>query len=712
MLQVSLGALFMVSGGTFAALNSDIQLPPTGNAGDIITVEYWNQLINGTKEVDERTREITNKDGKTAIGGVNKDDASYQEPQETLDVRGAIKIQNTASENSGTIRFDEIAKDFEGYTGDEWKSLTKGDGTGAGGDCSLVDSGISFSTGVATASCSSGSISYSSVEWQGKDGYFPSLGIRSTQTSASINCLGNACKLHLICCAGGAGSGGENDVLAQLNCSDGNIPKWNTSLAKWACGIDEGTQKLPWTEFEGDVYRKEGNVGIGTGVDKPNTKLDVRGDIHMNQEKVATEPWVNAHNFLTTELDPQVGTNTTDALSKWNGSALISSGIFEKSGSIGIGTNSPSSKLDVRGNIKMNSQKVATEPWVNAQGFLKSYIDTNTQLSESQVDTYANNNGYLKSYNETDPQVGWNTTNKLSKWNGSALVSSGVFENGGKVGIGTTSPISKLDVRGQIFAQGGIFINDGNQDGAQITFANNRAGEIGDSYNIDVANGRLRFFYQPKNGSGEESISLRNNSLYVRTDLILDDTGGGMANDYINPSNISADLNFINVSKNDYVMRGYNGSLRFISRHSSENSNEPGFTETIKMELSHDGDLRANSYNNLSDKRLKKNIKTISGLDTIMKMRGVTFDWKESGKSTVGLIAQEVEKVLPDLVSTSETTGLKAVAYSNVVAPLIEAVKELKTEKDSEILALKKENKALKESLEELMLRVEALEKK
>lgn len=53
--------------------------------------------------------------------------------------------------------------------------------------------------------------------------------------------------------------------------------------------------------------------------------------------------------------------------------------------------------------------------------------------------------GYLTSYTETDPQVGTNTTNFLSKWNGTSLVTSSVFDNG-RVGIGTTSPVARLHV--------------------------------------------------------------------------------------------------------------------------------------------------------------------------------------------------------------------------------------------------------------------------
>lgn len=77
-----------------------------------------------------------------------------------------------------------------------------------------------------------------------------------------------------------------------------------------------------------------------------------------------------------------------------------------------------------------------------------------------------------------------------------------------------------------------------------------------------------------------------------------------------------------------------------------------------------------------SDEALKENIATLEdSLDSVKKLRGVSYSWKESGKQSIGLIAQEVEQVLPKLVS--EQDGLKSVKYGNIVAVLVEAIKEL-----------------------------------
>ncbi len=94
-----------------------------------------------------------------------------------------------------------------------------------------------------------------------------------------------------------------------------------------------------------------------------------------------------------------------------------------------------------------------------------------------------------------------------------------------------------------------------------------------------------------------------------------------------------------------------------------------------------------------SDERLKKNILTISDpLNKIIALRGVSFNWKDSGRKNIGLIAQEVEKVFPEAVETNFSTGLKSVEYGNLVGPLIEAIKE----QQKEIDALKKEVSELK----------------
>ena len=92
-----------------------------------------------------------------------------------------------------------------------------------------------------------------------------------------------------------------------------------------------------------------------------------------------------------------------------------------------------------------------------------------------------------------------------------------------------------------------------------------------------------------------------------------------------------------------------------------------------------------------SDERLKTNIKTIeNALDTVSKMRGVTYDRIDSGIKGVGVIAQEMKEVLPEVVMEALSDDeFMSVSYGNIVGVLIEAIKELK----AEIEELKGQNK-------------------
>ena len=98
-------------------------------------------------------------------------------------------------------------------------------------------------------------------------------------------------------------------------------------------------------------------------------------------------------------------------------------------------------------------------------------------------------------------------------------------------------------------------------------------------------------------------------------------------------------------------------------------------TTTINYQLVVDQTIGATAYVYNSDRNLKTNIKTIDNpLEKITRLRGVYFNWKRDNTKGVGLIAQEVEKVFPELVKGEE--GNKGVEYGNLVAPLIEAIKE------------------------------------
>ena len=100
-----------------------------------------------------------------------------------------------------------------------------------------------------------------------------------------------------------------------------------------------------------------------------------------------------------------------------------------------------------------------------------------------------------------------------------------------------------------------------------------------------------------------------------------------------------------------------------------------GGTERLEV---NGGTITANgTFNNTSDERLKKNVEPIqNALADICQLEGVTFDWKDSGASGQGFIAQQVEPIIPDVVNTDEDDGMKSVNYVGLIGHLVEAIKE------------------------------------
>jgi hypothetical protein len=105
------------------------------------------------------------------------------------------------------------------------------------------------------------------------------------------------------------------------------------------------------------------------------------------------------------------------------------------------------------------------------------------------------------------------------------------------------------------------------------------------------------------------------------------------------------------------------------------------------------GDVTATSHLTYSDARLKQDVEEVSGaLDMVSRMHPVYYNWNNGseainpGHKEIGFLAQEVESIIPNVVHTKadgEFSDLKGVAYDRLVALLVSAVKELKSEVDS-----------------------------
>lgn len=143
-----------------------------------------------------------------------------------------------------------------------------------------------------------------------------------------------------------------------------------------------------------------------------------------------------------------------------------------------------------------------------------------------------------------------------------------------------------------------------------------------------------------------------------------------------------ADGNEINATN-----EGHDGAWLFLNYHDGSHVRIGGYDPSSVSDLHVQGSVHAQGFNGPSDERLKTNINSISNaLQLVTQLRGVTFNWKQrkNDPQHFGLIAQEVERVIPTLVGTETIDRSKApeqIAYKNVdymalIPLMIEAIKE------------------------------------
>ena len=228
---------------------------------------------------------------------------------------------------------------------------------------------------------------------------------------------------------------------------------------------------------------------------------------------------------------------------------------------------------------------------------------------------------------------------------GTALDISGDIDVDGTTNLdvvdidGAVDMASTLGVAGVVTANAGVVVDNITIDGTEI----------------DLSSGDL--------------------TLDVAGDIVLDAAGEEVIykDGSTNVGHVSMDSDNLTikslVSDKDMIFQGNDGGT--------------GIT-ALTLDMSAAG---AATFNNdvtaFSDERLKTDIETINdALNKVCQMRGVTFKrTDDDGRTSVGVIAQEIEKVLPEVVREDNSEDkIKSVAYGNIVGVLIEAIKELKSE--------------------------------
>jgi hypothetical protein len=448
--------------------------------------------------------------------------------------------------------------------------------------------------------------------------------------------------------------------------------------------------------------------------------------------------------------------STTSGARSWSTYMRITSG-----GDVGIGTTSPSRKLDVLGNTRVYGSsgndvsftlqsQGSSAPYLVLNGSLSSYNLLRFQYAgtdyagigafnsdiTSALSFYTNGISSERMRITSGGNVGINTTfsgiNTASQLTIKASVTDGnqiyivqsnddrgwrmkaktdghfylqsAYSSGnsdkfmiqydtGNVGIGTTSPSYRLDLNGgssdttlriQTTGQNPVRLRLTNEE-RDFILTNNPGDDLL-SFFYDNAN-RLQFnttnqwFNSGNVGINTSSPTLGklqvtgdNNQLAVHT------TGTYSSIYFYNGGNDRAG---IYVSNTETHIEGRGSSGLFFGGAVSQNHMiiTPGGNVGIGT-TSPSTKLEVNgTITETSSIRYKENIETIKyGLDKILQMRGVTYDRKDSGLKEVGVIAEEINEIFPDLVVKNEEGLVESVSYGRFTALLIEAIKELKIE--------------------------------
>jgi hypothetical protein len=134
---------------------------------------------------------------------------------------------------------------------------------------------------------------------------------------------------------------------------------------------------------------------------------------------------------------------------------------------------------------------------------------------------------------------------------------------------------------------------------------------------------------------------------------------------------------FGNVTAHDNIVSQFGNVTAAWNVSTTFGNVSSGGNITVNRNITAGDRVTAAEFFYSSDRSLKTNIRPAqNSLDKILALTGATFTWKKDGRNDMGLIAQDVERVYPELVSTDQRTGLKSVEYGNLIAPLIEAIKE------------------------------------
>lgn len=335
------------------------------------------------------------------------------------------------------------------------------------------------------------------------------------------------------------------------------------------------------------------------------------------------------------------------------------------SGNLGIGTTSPTSKLHVVGDGLFTG--IVTASRFVGQIDVGNIVGTVTYSSFSGIAT--NVIGGIGSITALTVS-GITTTGQLNVGTGGTIITTtpsgfiGIFtatpiqpfqinplginvvvvDNTGELGIGTTNPQAKLDVIGNARITGIATIG-------QVVI--NPTGII-TSANPGVST--VVYYGDGSRLTGVSAFSIINQPL---TSIPVFPT-------FANSIGVAS----VGIASTQVAYIPSSGNLGIGTTNPTSKLHVIGNALITGVTTSTD-------FNSSSDRNLKTNIKTIEDpIEKVMRINGVTFDWKETSKSSAGVIAQDVETVMPELVSGDPLT----LNYNGLIGLLVEVVKEQQNE--------------------------------
>ena len=404
--------------------------------------------------------------------------------------------------------------------------------------------------------------------------------------------------------------------------------------------IDDNTQSIGITTNSSSPF-----VGIGTT--NPSVKFEVVGNANIIGTLDASSYTLN-------------GSPLVDAAIEFFTFATNNVDIFRLPGNIGIGTSVFTQKLTVLGNVSAG-QFISTV----TTGTAPLIVSSTTQISNLNASLLAGKTPPTGDIvGTTDTQTFTNktlTSPIISSIVKGAFTSTIPSVNGTLVSTGSTGTVTSNMIADLSIANADIAAAAGITYGKLSLTNSILAADI--AVGAGITYGKLNLTGFITNADINASAGISVSKLSANT-----------------ISGIALGNNLATLTFGTYLTgTSYNGSTGITIATNATSAN------TASAIVARDGSgnftagtITATDFNSTSDINLKENIKTVdNALETISALRGVSFDWKETGKGSYGVIAQELQEILPDLVKNGE---VKSVNYNGIIGVLIEAIKELKRE--------------------------------